>query len=69
MGCKARIATLRFVQDIPITPGDPSYADVTTVEESLPRFRATPSLICWGERDFVFDREVLAVWRATSEQS
>jgi haloalkane dehalogenase len=33
------------------------------VEESLPLFRSTPTLICWGEKDFVFDREVLALWR------
>jgi pimeloyl-ACP methyl ester carboxylesterase len=60
-----RIATLRFVQDIPLDPGDPSYDDVTVVEQSLPRFRETPALICWGEKDFVFDREVRDVWRAT----
>ena len=58
-----RIATLRFVQDIPLGPEDASYADVTIVEESLPRFLGTPALVCWGERDFVFDREVLDVWR------
>jgi pimeloyl-ACP methyl ester carboxylesterase len=58
-----RIATLRFVQDIPLRPSDPSYADVTVVERALPLFSATPSLICWGEKDFVFDREVLDVWR------
>jgi pimeloyl-ACP methyl ester carboxylesterase len=59
-----RIATLRFVQDIPIHPDDPSYDDVTLAEEGLPLFRNTPALICWGEKDFVFDREVLGVWRA-----
>ena len=58
-----RIATLRFVQDIPVRPGDRSYDDVSAVERSLPRFRGTPALLCWGERDFVFDREVLDVWR------
>jgi pimeloyl-ACP methyl ester carboxylesterase len=62
---KNRIATLRFVQDIPVDPGDPSYGDVTAVQEALPLFRETPTLICWGEKDFVFDREVLDVWRAT----
>ena len=60
-----RIATLRFVQDIPLTPADPSYADVSAVQEALPLFRTTPTLICWGEKDFVFDREVLGIWRAT----
>jgi pimeloyl-ACP methyl ester carboxylesterase len=60
-----RIATLRFVQDIPIQPDDPSYDDVTAVQKALPLFREIPTLICWGEKDFVFDREVLDVWRAT----
>jgi cis-3-alkyl-4-acyloxetan-2-one decarboxylase len=59
-----RIATLRFVQDIPIDKADRSYAAVTEVEESLAKFRDTPTLICWGERDFVFDGEVLDIWRA-----
>ncbi len=64
-----RIATLRFVQDIPLGPGDPSYADVTLVERSLPRFRSTPVLVFWGLKDFVFDREVLDVWRTTWPQA
>ena len=59
-----RIATLRFVQDIPLGPADTSYDAVTEVEQGLEKFRDTPTLICWGEKDFVFDREVLDVWRA-----
>jgi haloalkane dehalogenase len=58
-----RIAVLRFVQDIPLRPGDPSYDLVTEVEEGLHRFRGVPMLVCWGERDFVFDRDFLAEWR------
>jgi haloalkane dehalogenase len=58
-----RIAVLRFVQDIPVRPGDRSYGLVRWVEEALPRFRAVPMLICWGERDFVFDPSFLAGWR------
>jgi haloalkane dehalogenase len=58
-----RIATLRFVQDIPLAPGDASYGLVSEVQSSLTRFRDIPKLICWGEKDFVFDREVLDIWR------
>ncbi len=58
-----RIAVLRFVQDIPLRPGDRSYDGVTQVQEGLHRFRGVPMLICWGERDFVFDRDYLAEWR------
>ncbi len=58
-----RIAVLRFVQDIPLAPGDPAYATVSAVQEDLVRFRTTPMLICWGGRDFVFDDDYLAEWR------
>lgn len=58
-----RIATLRFVQDIPLSPGDRSYADVLQIEGNLHRFADRPMLVCWGLRDFVFDAHFLAEWR------
>jgi haloalkane dehalogenase len=58
-----RRAVLRFVQDIPLSKRDPSYALVRSVEEGLPRFRGVPMLICWGRRDFVFDDDFLAGWK------
>jgi haloalkane dehalogenase len=58
-----RIAVLRFIQDIPLGPGDPSYDLVKSVEEGLSQFRDVPMLICWGARDFVFDDDFLAGWR------
>jgi len=57
-----RIATLRFVQDIPLEPGDRNYDLVSGVDKGLESFRSLPMLICWGERDFVFDRHFLAQW-------
>lgn len=57
-----RWATLRFVQDIPLVPKDPSYKMVAQVDRQLGQFRTTPALICWGERDFVFDRDYLDEW-------
>ena len=57
-----RLATLRFVQDIPLSPEDPSYALLEQVDRGLRLFKAKPVLICWGERDFVFDRDYLADW-------
>lgn len=57
-----RIATLRFVQDIPLVPGDRSYAVVKEVQDGLARFAKTPMMICWGERDFVFDGKFLEEW-------
>lgn len=58
-----RIATLRFVQDIPLSPADPSYDLVTQVQEGLAQFQSTPALFCWGDRDFVFTPAVLDLWR------
>jgi haloalkane dehalogenase len=57
-----RIATLRFVQDIPLVPGDPAWDTVSEVEAGLKLFRNTPILLLWGERDFVFKPEVLGVF-------
>ncbi len=59
-----RVATLRFVQDIPLTEGDPGYDLVTMTEEALAGFSEIPVCICWGERDFVFDRYFLKQWQA-----
>lgn len=58
-----RIATLRFVQDIPLAPGDKAYSLVREVEEKLPLLDGVPMLICWGGRDFVFDQHFLEEWR------
>ncbi len=59
---KNRIATLRFVQDIPLGPKDPAYEIVRAVEEGVGRFKHVPMLVCWGLKDFVFDRHFLAEW-------
>ena len=58
-----RIATLRFVQDIPLRAGHRSYALARWVDDHLSRLRDVPMLICWGRRDFVFDDAFLAEWR------
>ncbi len=58
-----RIATLRFVQDIPLSPGDRGYDLVSAVSDGIGQFSNLPILICWGEQDFVFDRHFLAEWQ------
>jgi haloalkane dehalogenase len=58
-----RIAVLRFVQDIPLRPRHRSYELVRQVEDGLNRFADVPMLICWGERDFVFDERFLKGWQ------
>ena len=57
-----RIAIHRFVQDIPLRPGDRSYELVSWVQERLERLAAVPMLIIWGMKDFVFDRHFLNEW-------
>jgi len=52
---KNRIATARFVQDIPLDPSDPGYDTISRTADGLKAFRELPVLICWGEKDFVFD--------------
>lgn len=64
-----RLATLRFVQDIPLAPADPSYGQLVEIEQALPKFAQTPMLICWGEQDFVFDRPFLDEWRRRFPQA
>jgi haloalkane dehalogenase len=58
-----RIAVLRFVQDIPLHPGDRAYSTVKRVQDGLNQISNVPMLICWGERDFVFDGAFLAEWQ------
>jgi pimeloyl-ACP methyl ester carboxylesterase len=54
-----RVAVLRFVQDIPLSPTHPSYGTLLSIEESLPRFRDRPMLLVWGEQDWCFTTEFL----------
>lgn len=58
-----RIATLRFVQDIPLGPADPAWPLLLEMHRGLACFRDTPALICWGARDFVFDDHFLRQWQ------
>lgn len=60
---KNRIAVQRFVEDIPLAPGDRSWPIVNEVSEKLGQFSKVPMLICWGRKDFVFDDAFLAEWR------
>lgn len=58
-----RIATLRFVEDIPLAAGDKAYPVVLATQEKLGAFAALPMLICWGLKDFVFDHYFLEEWQ------
>lgn len=58
-----RIATLRFVQDIPLKTGDRNYDLICDVADKVSQFNHLPMLILWGELDFVFDQHFLAEWQ------
>ena len=58
-----RIATLRFVQDIPLQAGDPGFEIIEATEQRLPLFIDKPCLLVWGEKDFVFDLHFLNKWK------
>lgn len=57
-----RIATLRFVQDIPVSDRDPARPHLLEIQDKLELLRDKPALIAWGLKDFVFDRNYLAEW-------
>jgi pimeloyl-ACP methyl ester carboxylesterase len=58
-----RLAVLRFVQDIPLSPNNSSYSLAKAVDDKLALFADTPMLICWGEHDFVFNHQFFDEWR------
>jgi len=60
---KNRMATLKFVQDIPLVEKDPSYLLVKQVDDQLQTLSELPMLICWGKHDFVFDQDYLSEWQ------
>ena len=58
-----RIATSRFVQDIPLGPQDAAWPLVEAMGRKLPEYADRPVFIGWGLRDFVFDRHFLDGFR------
>jgi len=54
-----RIATLRFVQDIPLSDADPAWPLVAEAGRRLHALADRPVFIGWGLRDFVFDKHCL----------
>ena len=59
-----RIATSRFVQDIPLGEGDAAWPLVQAIGRKLPAYADRPTFIGWGLRDFVFDHHFLAGFTA-----
>jgi haloalkane dehalogenase len=62
-GWAQAISTLRFMQDIPLAPGDRAWPLVEASAKALPDYADRPVLLGWGLRDFVFDRHFLEGFR------
>jgi len=58
-----RIATVRFMQDIPLSRQDRAFALLEAAGHALASFAGRPALIGWGLRDFVFNHHFLARFR------
>ncbi|HAZ08301.1 MAG TPA: alpha/beta hydrolase [Elusimicrobia bacterium] len=55
-------AVHRFVQDIPLGPGDPAWSVMAQTEGKLGLFKDTPMFLPWGLKDWVFDERFLDGW-------
>ena len=58
-----RRAVADFVADIPMEPAHPTRSVLAGVEASLAGLKGKPMLLCWGMRDFCFDRSFLEGFR------
>jgi haloalkane dehalogenase len=60
---ESRRALLCWSRDIPVGPGDASYAAMQQIEAGLAQFRAVPVLLVWGMQDPVLPPPVLRQWQ------
>lgn len=58
-----RIATLRFVEDIPLASSHPSWNTLVGIERHLASMVSTPMCLIWGERDWCFTPQFLREWQ------
>ena len=59
-----RIATWKFVQDIPMSPTHPSWKRLKQIEEGLDFLNEKETMICWGGADFCFNDHFLEEWKS-----
>ncbi len=57
-----RVAVQRFVEDIPMAPGHPSWDTLCAVEAGLAQFKDRPMLIGWGDKDWCFNHPFRQEW-------
>ncbi len=49
-----RIATLRFVEDIPLDASHPSWEELGRIEDNLSLLKQKPVALFWGDKDWCF---------------
>ncbi|MFZ9888259.1 MAG: alpha/beta fold hydrolase [Myxococcota bacterium] len=59
-----RIATLRFVEDVPQKASHPTHAVVQATDQALAQLRERPLLVLWGEQDWCFTMRFFEGWKA-----
>lgn len=64
-----RIATHRFVQDIPRGIGAPNDVALGKIETALPELAKHPVAIIWGSDDFCFNRHYFDRWKRILPQA
>ncbi len=64
-----RIATHRFVQDIPRGIGAPNDVALAKIESALPELAQHSPQIIWGGEDFCFNRHYFERWKAILPQA
>ena len=64
-----RISTVRFMQDIPLSPKDPAWPLLEAAGHALASFADRPAFIGWGLKDFVFDHHFLQRFRTDLPQA
>lgn len=58
-----RLATLRFVEDVPQKAGHATWDLVHSVDQKLPQLKDKPMLLCWGEQDWCFTPKFREGWQ------
>ncbi len=58
-----RLAVRKFVEDIPLDKDHIAYETVNRVANNLYTLKEKPMLICWGFKDFVFDKHFFEQWQ------
>ncbi len=58
-----RIATHRFVLDIPMQKNHPSWPVLEYIDKNLRKLKNKPMILCWGGKDFCFNDLFYKEWQ------